>query len=273
MAHDLNDINYNTLYEIVRDIERTINFCKEFKFIKSTQSCIDWRNNELKDWGPGIEVQIDETQFSKRKYNRGELYPEQWVFGGVESQSKKCNTLNLIPLLRLMAGDPIQEFHYMVSTMACIRLLIQMKQKYMKPLNTVAEEVQNGSELKLDIIYVFINPRLPIINQKQLPTWMLQNCDKFVLYGYRSELNSFKRCFYSVFSLHNETFNIWTHLLGCILFFVLAAFYLTRPDKEIGLQQKLVFTPFFIGVIFCLAFSTLYHTLMCHSNNICQMFH
>ena len=34
--------------------------------------------------GPGIEVQIDESAFGKRKYNRGHRVETKWVFGGVE---------------------------------------------------------------------------------------------------------------------------------------------------------------------------------------------
>ncbi len=40
--------------------------------------------------GPGKTVQIDESQFSKRKYNRGQMYPQQWVFGGIDSENNDC---------------------------------------------------------------------------------------------------------------------------------------------------------------------------------------
>lgn len=35
-------------------------------------------------------VQIDETLYVRRKYNRGRLVGQQWVFGGIDCQTKEC---------------------------------------------------------------------------------------------------------------------------------------------------------------------------------------
>ena len=35
-------------------------------------------------------VQIDESKFGKRKYHRGHHVEGQWVFGGIEQNSRKC---------------------------------------------------------------------------------------------------------------------------------------------------------------------------------------
>jgi transposase-like protein len=58
--------------------------------------------------GPGIVVEIDESKFGKRKYNRGRRVDGCWVFGAIERESKKCffttvqkrDADTLIPIIR-----------------------------------------------------------------------------------------------------------------------------------------------------------------------------
>ncbi|KAG0428492.1 hypothetical protein DMUE_5817 [Dictyocoela muelleri] len=51
---------------------------------------MDYLLNKPKIGGEGIEVQVDESLFNKRKYHKGRKKKQIWVFGGVESVSKKC---------------------------------------------------------------------------------------------------------------------------------------------------------------------------------------
>ena len=72
---------------------------REFKMSNST--IVDWKQflrdicaehfmkNPVQLGGPGITVEIDESVFTRRKYNRGRMVREQWVFGGIDVTAKK----------------------------------------------------------------------------------------------------------------------------------------------------------------------------------------
>ena len=45
-----------------------------------------------------------------------------------------------------------------------------------------------------------------------LPDWMKDN--EYLTVGHRPELHSYRECFKSIFGMHSETGNIWTHLIG-----------------------------------------------------------
>lgn len=96
--------------------------------------------------------------------------------------------------------------------------------------------------------------------------------DDFLHKGHRPPLPSFSACFKSIFRIHTETGNIWTHLLGCVMFIGVAIYFLTRPSFEIQFQEKLIFLSFFIGAIVCLGFSFAFHTLCCHSEMVGKLF-
>lgn len=64
------------------------NFCREVCLI-----CLV--DNSQKVGGPGVIVEIDECKMGKRKYNRGRVIYGQWIFGGIERESKK---LFLVPV-------------------------------------------------------------------------------------------------------------------------------------------------------------------------------
>ncbi len=54
----------------------------------------------------------------------------------------------------------------------------------------------------------------------------------FIFSGYRIHHASWTECFVSLFELHNETWNVWTHLVGTLLFALFLYITLTQPSSS-----------------------------------------
>ncbi|XP_028394172.1 progestin and adipoQ receptor family member 3-like [Dendronephthya gigantea] len=91
----------------------------------------------------------------------------------------------------------------------------------------------------------------------------------YITSGYRAYL-SFRKCLTSLFQLNNETMNIWTHLLGFVIFFILFIYSnsVTIPSSHGGYIDHAVFTCFLLFYQFCMLCSAGYHMFNCHSEKI-----
>ena len=58
-----------------------------------------------------------------------------------------------------------------------------------------------------------------IVHQDHAPEWLVDN--KYILYGYRVDFSRKRDLLKSLFMKHNELLNIWTHLIGGIIFIIL----------------------------------------------------
>lgn len=104
------------------------------------------------------------------------------------------------------------------------------------------------------------------VHWNDLPHWLQDN--QHILTGYRPASDSFIKSFLSLAYIHNETVNIYSHLLPClitlpfsiILHKAVADRYETASSADIA-----AFGCFFGGAAFCLAMSSLYHTISNHS--------
>ena len=73
----------------------------------------------------------------------------------------------------------------------------------------------------------------------EAPKFMQDN--EFIKGGYLLNCTSFKKTFKSLFMWHNETINIWSHLLGAIFFFALifyTSIFITNYNSQLNEIKK-----------------------------------
>ncbi|KAF9550867.1 hypothetical protein EC957_011414 [Mortierella hygrophila] len=112
-----------------------------------------------------------------------------------------------------------------------------------------------------------------LLRFEELPEQWQEN--KYILSGYRF-LSSKTQCFQSIFYVHNESGNIWTHLLGFFYFLAVGIYFFSGSNPYFSTTtmtptynlpyvpadgyDKLVFLVFFLAVYKCLLMSSLWHT-------------
>lgn len=147
---------------------------------------------------------------------------------------------------------------------------------------TERKEHENGKlESAANPIPYNDNEDLPLYTYDQLPGHLFDN--PYILKGYRMSYSTFM-CLRSVFAIHNETLNIWTHLIGFVLFVIAIAFFFTfvffprfrEPNNDAGSHLPIsaesnwitlfVFGVYSFGCLLCLLCSTVFHTLLPHRN-------
>ncbi len=99
-----------------------------------------------------------------------------------------------------------------------------------------------------------------------LPTWQRDN--QYITSGYRLQSNSFIKSFSSLGYLHNETVNIFSHLIPAVGFTILGGilyFTIVPRYPSIGKADVVAFGCFFLGAAVCLGMSATYHAISNHS--------
>ncbi|KAG8347717.1 adiponectin receptor protein 1 [Trypanosoma vivax] len=135
------------------------------------------------------------------------------------------------------------------------------------------------------------DPNLPLYRHTQVPDHLVDNRNIFT--GYRMNYTT-RMCISSMFALHNETFNIWTHLVGFFIFIVVififfymvffpALFTQIADSDEDGNATTLqsgtsefiterwllsfLFGSYSLSCLACMLFSFTFHTIMPHHNH------
>ena len=89
-----------------------------------------------------------------------------------------------------------------------------------------------------------------------LPGWMQK--DVYITRGYRPEKNSFRGCYDSLWYLHNQTVNVWSHLLTGIfilLLFLWSSLPVLHGEYVFSAGDLWALQSYLLGAIACLFFS------------------
>ncbi|KAH7083415.1 putative membrane protein [Paraphoma chrysanthemicola] len=108
-----------------------------------------------------------------------------------------------------------------------------------------------------------------LLTWDEIPAWYQDN--EYILSSYRSISRSYKNSIGSIFGIHNETVNIFSHLLGSALFFLLPipVYYSLQPRYGSATTADIVvFSTFFFGVAICFALSATFHVFNNHSESV-----
>ncbi|KNC53531.1 uncharacterized protein AMSG_01244 [Thecamonas trahens ATCC 50062] len=110
-----------------------------------------------------------------------------------------------------------------------------------------------------------------LLSYARLPAWLRDN--EYIRSGYRPPLKSFVKCFESLLYVHNETCNVYTHLVGLVIFAALLVYGIASGWITDGsFLQGLSLVVFFTGTLAMLLFSTLFHLVFCHSPSAHSLF-
>lgn len=94
------------------------------------------------------------------------------------------------------------------------------------------------------------------------PTFLKFN--PYIRAGYRKELSTWL-CIESIFWWTNETINIWSHLIGWILFVALTITDIQFLSQHASLVDKIIVSALLFCFQLCLVLSSVYHTFCCRS--------
>lgn len=111
--------------------------------------------------------------------------------------------------------------------------------------------------------------RYTLVYWDDVPHWQQDN--HHIHGSYRRPSGSYYRSFASLCYLHNETVNIYTHLIPAIATLpgAFALYKILQPRHARASRSDLVaFSCFFLGTALCLGMSATYHTISNHSPRV-----
>lgn len=105
----------------------------------------------------------------------------------------------------------------------------------------------------------------------EMPEWFRREANQWVLHGYRPISGSVHASLRSWSYIHNESVNIFSHLIPAIVFlygeFSLQQYLTSRYSGVTG-PDFIAFSIYMLSAVTCLSMSAQYHTLLNHSQHV-----
>ena len=108
-----------------------------------------------------------------------------------------------------------------------------------------------------------------LLSWEEIPEWSKDN--EYIHSRYRPICDSYLSCLRSCFYVHNETGNIYSHLLATLWMVALPFFFFPLAKErysKANADDWTVFGLFFLGGAICFGLSTIYHTFSNHSHAV-----
>lgn len=112
-----------------------------------------------------------------------------------------------------------------------------------------------------------IGPERKLLKIDEVPEY--QRFNPYIRTGYRSA-TTYLQCLKSLLYLHNETMNIWSHLVGFIVFSSLLCWDFYAPPSKVSWQDLAVILCIITCYQFCMILSVVFHTFTAHSQSVSE---
>ena len=147
--------------------------------------------------------------------------------------------------------------------------------EYARPDKSHQEDTSDGNMKSSEQAFERqIQSPVRLLSYDELLVWQRDN--PYILRGYRPETLSFTACFKSWLYLHNETFNIYSHLIPSVLFSFAQIWAVVelqgRYPTTVSFKDHVVVAWFLLAASATLLMSALYHTLMNHSMQMSSLY-
>ncbi|KAK4229193.1 hemolysin-III related-domain-containing protein [Podospora fimiseda] len=117
--------------------------------------------------------------------------------------------------------------------------------------------------------------RPSLLSFSEMPEWFQHEANQWILDGYRPISGSAQVSFRSWSYLHNESVNIYSHLIPGVGFLLGEWYlqqYLTSRYPEATFADFIAFSVFILTAVLCMSFSATYHTMLNHSQKMENLF-